>query len=414
MNYSFDVRYLMADIKTSTKFELIIDLMLRDFNITQGNYIVRLVYKIESISAESTIEQMKSFQNDDKTYQVVYTIKTKILKSSFKFIRNFCLDACKALKIKCENCLKTIDELTIKNKNITNRNMLTGLYYKVYQIALTGEGSIENATLRDQTEAPHYHIAKQTADYLISTQNKQTGGWAINVLRKFDKKSKVFLKPGWYSAMAQGHAISLLCRLFNQTKNENYLISASKALNIFDLDVNEGGVRSYLMNSVNNTWYEEYPTQPVGLFVLNGFIYSMFGLNDFIHSCAVSETNSFIQIYKTKAKLLYLNGLKSLVKNINLYDSGVRSFYDLRHLSDATVDPNTARWDYHSLHISQLLYLVNMVKNSQLINRSESDVKISKLLDVAHRWLDYTKGKWYRNSQISNQINVFKNLFKEN
>ena len=106
--------------------------------------------------------------------------------------------------------------------------------------------------------------------------------------------------------------------------------------------------------------------------------------------------------------------MKSLVKNINLYDSGVRSFYDLRHLSDATVDPNTARWDYHSLHISQLLYLVNMVKNSQLINRSESDVKISKLLDVAHRWLDSTKGKWYRNSQISNQINVFKNLFKEN
>jgi hypothetical protein len=58
-----------------------------------------------------------------------------------------------------------------------------------------------------------------------------------------------------FEIVSQGHAISLLCRLYNQLKEEKYLISASKSLNIFDTDVEDGGVRSYLFfKSLNNTW----------------------------------------------------------------------------------------------------------------------------------------------------------------
>ena len=61
-------------------------------------------------------------------------------------------------------------------------------------------GLIENCTVRDQLNAPNFELAKQTADYLVESQDK-FGGWPIKIRRKFGKKSRLFLKYGWYSAM---------------------------------------------------------------------------------------------------------------------------------------------------------------------------------------------------------------------
>ena len=126
---------------------------------------------------------------------------------------------------------------------------------------------------------------------------------------------------------------------------------------------------------------------------------------DYIHGCVAPfsnelKNNSFIEIYKLKAVELYLNGLSSLIKNINIFDTGFRTLYSLIHLSDLTIEPNTARWDYHSLHISQLFYLSDMIKNDNLLFNTNNTVLVNKLLKVANRWLDYSKGKWNQNSQI--------------
>ena len=37
MNYTFDIRYIMADLYTDSYFELIIDMMLRDPSLNMGN-----------------------------------------------------------------------------------------------------------------------------------------------------------------------------------------------------------------------------------------------------------------------------------------------------------------------------------------------------------------------------------------
>ncbi|KAL3215841.1 hypothetical protein MRX96_033450 [Rhipicephalus microplus] len=61
-----------------------------------------------------------------------------------------------------------------------------------------------------------------------------------------------------------------------------------------------------------------------------------------------------------------------------LFDTGSGTTYDLRHFS-LGVAPNLARWDYHTTHINQLLYLATI-----------DDDPIFKT--TADRWIQYMKG----------------------
>lgn len=200
--------------------------------------------------------------------------------------------------------------------------------------------------------------------------------------------------------MAQGHAISLLCRLYSQTRDEKYFKSALKAIDLFDISSEFNGIKSSFMN-MSLIWFEEYPTKPFSLFVLNGFMYSLFGLNDFLNGCLLFKHSPEEEL---KAKRLFLDSLKSLATLINLYDTGTRTFYDLRHLFDASIGPNVARWDYHTLHVSQLFHLANILDNLDPA-RFDSDLMLnysSVLKTVAKRWLGYKNGLWLQDSQIKN------------
>jgi len=59
--------------------------------------------------------------------------------------------------------------------------------------------------------------------------------------------------------------------------------------------------------------YEEYPTNPP-LFVLNGFMYSLFGLYDL----AMTGNRSI----NAEARMLYERGMSSLKVMLPLFDSG--------------------------------------------------------------------------------------------
>ena len=191
-------------------------------------------------------------------------------------IRNICIDACKALKLLwCEKCLQTI--------RIP--------YYKLYQIGLKGNGRIENGFFSNKV--PEIKLAKLAADYLVFSQTGATGGWMINITRKFDRTGKISIQPGWYSAMAQGQAISLLCRLYNTTMKRSYLNAASNALKLFQVDVKLGGISTKFLNDESVVWFEEYPTKPASLYVLNGFIYSIFRHRRLFAFLSRSNTTKF-------------------------------------------------------------------------------------------------------------------------
>lgn len=328
-------------------------------NLT-NNYTSYLISQIEMKILESSLITIMVINiNDKKTFNLIYStidepknlkingntvtfgIGTKMINGGwFKLTRDLIVDLFKA-------------NLIVDRKKYN---------YYVTGIKIDGAVYVKNLLLKTLA---HEEFALAAGDWLVRNQN-DLGGWQINVKRKLSKGALV-INEGWHSAMAQGQAISLLTRLFQVTNNSKYLEAAKKALNIFEVESFKNGVKAVLFDKYN--WYEEYPTVP-SIFVLNGFIYSLFGLYDLSKTCQ----DNFCK----KSGQLYEEGLRSLEMALPLFDSGSGSFYDLRHLN-LGIAPNLARWDYHSTHINQLLYLFTITRNDLFQS-------------VAERWIEYMKG----------------------
>lgn len=233
---------------------------------------------------------------------------------------------------------------------------------RVVQLVLRGSGFISNITVSSTAHMAAFFAA---SDWLLYNQDEH-GGWQIKVTRKLGEGFKS-LEPGWYSAMAQGQAMSTLVRAYLATHNPAYLGAAIRATSPFKRTSEQRGVKATFMSKYD--WYEEYPTTPSS-FVLNGFIYSLIGLYD------VAETAG--NKLGREAGVLFSQGLESLKSMLPLFDTGSGTVYDLRHFT-LGVAPNLARWDYHTTHINQLQLLASV--DSAPIFR-----------EYVKRWKTYLKG----------------------
>ena len=122
-------------------------------------------------------------------------------------------------------------------------------------------------------------------------------------------------------------------------------------------------------------WYEEYPEKRNH--VLNGHIYTLLGLHNFIKAKKDPVT-----------KFLFNKGLTSLVRNIHKYDLNLIFFrwskYDLKGLFYSGVR-------YHNnVHIPQLMELYKIQPSK-------------KILKYINKWTDYSR-KYYNTAQILDQI----------
>ena len=179
--------------------------------------------------------------------------------------------------------------------------------------------------------------------------------WEYN----FDLGSQ--LKSPWISGMAQGEALSVLTRAYKLTKDFNYVKVAEKAVRIMRIPIDEGGVLGYYIDG--GPCIEEYPyLQGEPLHVLNGFIYALFGLYDYI---SVTSDSGF--------KTFYQECIEALSRNLWRYDLGYWTRYDLA--SDAI---NPASYNYHDLHIAQLEALYNLTG-------------MEVFIEYAARWRNYQK-----------------------
>ncbi|KAK3714903.1 hypothetical protein QZH41_010904 [Actinostola sp. cb2023] len=253
--------------------------------------------------------------------------------------------------------LKVADAKSRKEKSSTKI-----IVTEIQSIVLHGNGMIDNITL-SRTARVDFFLA--AADWFVRHQDDK-GGWPSTVKRKI--LEGIEIKPGWYSAMAQGQAMSLLTRAYYFTKNNIYLNAALKATSVFKIPSENNGVRATFMDKYH--WYEEYPTTP-SLYVLNGFVYSLLGLHDLTLAAPANQ--------KHEAEELFQDGMKSLKMMLLMFDAGSGTFYDLRHIS-MRAPPNLARWDYHTLHVSLLMFLSG-IDNDPIF-------KATSL-----RWTGYTKGK---------------------
>ena len=158
------------------------------------------------------------------------------------------------------------------------------------------------------------HGALRAARWLVSHQ--RLGVWRYDFPYKSAGMTET-LQPGWFSAMAQGQAMSLLVRAYYITGHTTFLQVARRALRPFSVPVPQG-----VLGNLDGPWYEEYPSaHPTH--VLNGFMFSLLGLYD-------------LAPYSTKAARLYREGRGSLLRALPRFDGPGISRYDLAVLASKT------------------------------------------------------------------------------
>jgi hypothetical protein len=179
--------------------------------------------------------------------------------------------------------------------------------------------------------------------WLLEHQDTDSGCWFYNFDFNYAAMGETLSKP-WISGMAQGLGISVLTRAYYLTGDDHYLNAATRALLPFQKQVEQGGiVRPFTLGPPDSgnaelPFYEEYPTQPIPSYTLNGFMFSLVGLYD------LAQTGN------QDAASLFGKGMGTLRVALPLFDLGNGSAYDLSHLVRA---PRPVHRDtsYHLVHI---------------------------------------------------------------
>ncbi len=155
-----------------------------------------------------------------------------------------------------------------------------------------------------------------------------------------------YKNPGpWQSAFSQSRGISILLRGYQLTGNKKYAEMAEKALIPFTKPVSEGGVTSF---TKWGPFYEEY-TAKVPTLVLNGMIFSLCGIYDFVRVFPKNKV----------ARKIYEDGIQTLKNILPEYDLGYWSHYNLCKAEwYPEIDPATI--GYQRLHITQLEMLYRL------------------------------------------------------
>ncbi|MCK4448328.1 MAG: hypothetical protein KAW56_14755 [Candidatus Marinimicrobia bacterium] len=178
-----------------------------------------------------------------------------------------------------------------------------------------------------------------------------------------------YKNPGpWQSGFVQGRGISSLLRGYQLTGRIEYAEMAEKALRPFTISVQEGGVTSF---TEFGPFYEEY-TAEVPTLVLNGMIFSLCGIYDFVR---VFPENKL-------AKKLFEEGIQTIIKILPQFDLGYWSRYNL---CDAewypSVDPATIT--YQHLHVTQLSMLYRLTNEdifTEYAERFQKQIKFRNVL----------------------------------
>jgi hypothetical protein len=167
-------------------------------------------------------------------------------------------------------------------------------------------------------------------------------------------------KLPWRSALAQGLALSLLLRAYHLNSDEEISRVAKKVAVSMKTPTSEGGF--LYVDENGDYWYQEYMGN-YG-YVLNGFIFAMWGVYDY-----------YLYSNDEEYKVIFDKCVDTLRKNLRLYDwrIGIAKWtvYDLK-------DKNPVELGYQKLHAS-------LLKDLYMITRE------GFLLDYANRWEIYIK-----------------------
>lgn len=225
----------------------------------------------------------------------------------------------------------------------------------------------------------HYNLWKQENSQDCYDKFIKGADWLVNNLIKNGKGIYVWqhhfnwvykekLVNPWYSGLAQGQGLSVLCRAFKITNDERYLNSINKVYESLQTEIKNGGVTYY--DDDGNMWIEEYIMKNNPTHILNGFIWALWGVYDY-----------WLLTKDQKIKDIFNQFCSTIENNLNRYDIGYWSLYEL---SDNIISMRASNF-YHKLHVIQLKVLFKMTG-------------VKSFDDVSNKWSSYRQKK----------LNVFK------
>ncbi len=190
------------------------------------------------------------------------------------------------------------------------------------------------------------------------------------------------IKAPWYAGITQGIIGSLFIRAYELTKNPIYARQAEMILNAMFKPVSEGG--TYTTTPTGYEWIEEYPSVTHPNFVLNGFLFSIISLHEYLQ--LVGHQPLFAE------KLPILE--ESLFKNLHLYRFGNLWRYSLGILSFGNVE-------YQGLFVCLWLHLFRLTGKSGYRD-------IARIFEKGVSWTAFNR--FYRMKNCEQKVHSFYNF----
>lgn len=217
-----------------------------------------------------------------------------------------------------------------------------GKQYNPIAIAQWGLGNYN--LWKKYKEGKNFKTFLLSADWLESALESNAKGYKV-WMHNFDFEYRDTLKNPWYSGLAQGQGLSVLIRAYKETGNIKYKNAAKDVYLSLNTEIKNGGV--CFQDANRNMWIEEYIVDPP-THILNGFIWSLWGIYDFA-LCFNDQS----------AMKVFNNFSKTISSNLNTYDLKYWSKYE----HSGTIVPMIASLFYHKLHITQLQIMYDLTND---------------------------------------------------
>lgn len=158
------------------------------------------------------------------------------------------------------------------------------------------------------------------------------------------------LKAPWYSGLAQGEVLGLLCRTFSLTGDSVYLEAAHRTFETFLRPRGESEPWTVFIDDAGCYWIEEYPTEEPSR-TLNGFIFGIYGVYDYyqltrseeaarIIKISCSTIKNYISVFRRPGRVSYYG----LTFGHYTYDYHLTHINQLHQLQKITGDPFFTDW----------------------------------------------------------------------
>jgi hypothetical protein len=179
----------------------------------------------------------------------------------------------------------------------------------------------------------------------ISTESAGALWFPYSFDFRLGRGEDVILAP-WWSGMAQGQALSLFVRLYEETGDEKWRDAADRTFLSFTVQRDSDAPWQLYLDD-GFVWFEEYAGQTEPLRALNGHIFAIYGLYDY-----------FLLTGNMESKQLLDAGVTTVKQHMDQFRvDGEYSYYCLRQ---DYCDASFQNQRYHVIHIHQLAMLGRM------------------------------------------------------